>query len=100
MRLWIEPPAREEIKNLPGYMRQRIRRAVKSLSNESRPHRSRELDVPTEVLLPGLEARRIRLDQWRVVYVIDEEWDTVTVVAVRKRPPYDYNDLAELLADV
>jgi len=34
------------------------------------------------------------------VYVIDEEWELVTVLAVRKRPPYDYEDLKELLAEI
>jgi mRNA interferase RelE/StbE len=100
MRVWVEPLALEEIKNLPGQVRQRIRRVVKALGDEPRPHYSRGLDVPQEVLLPGLEARRIRLGNWRVVYVIDETWDVVTVVAIRKRPPYDYSDLRELLANV
>jgi hypothetical protein len=27
------------------------------------------------------------------MYVIDEQWDITTVLAVRKRPPYNYDDL-------
>jgi mRNA-degrading endonuclease RelE of RelBE toxin-antitoxin system len=100
MRVWVEPPAREEIKNLPGHIRQRIRRVVKALGSEPRPHHSRVLDAPEEILSSGLETRRIRLEKWRVIYVIDAEWDIVTVLAIRKRPPYDYSDLPELLTNV
>src|SRR5262245_5797825 len=99
MRLWIEPPALDEIKHLPGNMRQQIRRLVQTLGDEPRPHNSRLLDPPAELPLPGVELRRLRLGNWRVVYVIDEAWEIVTVIAVRKRPPYDYNDLSKLLAE-
>jgi len=34
------------------------------------------------------------------VYAISEEERTVDVLAVRKRPPYDYGDLADLGAEV
>jgi len=49
--------------------------------------------------LGDLELRRLRIERWRVVYM-DEEWELVTVLAVRKRPPYDYEDLEELLAEL
>jgi len=42
----------------------------------------------------------LRLDNWRVVYVIDDLWEIITVLAVRKRPPYNYDDLRELLEDL
>lgn len=37
-QLWIKDEAKAEIRRLPGHMRQRIRRAVKSLGSEPRPH--------------------------------------------------------------
>jgi len=40
------------------------------------------------------------MESWRVIYVVDEEWSEVGVLAVRKRPPYDYRDLPELLAEL
>jgi len=43
------------------------------------------------------ELRRIRLDRWRIVYIINEDDESVDVLAVRKRPPYDYGDLSTLL---
>ena len=96
-QLWIENEAKAEIRRLPGHVRQRIRRAVQGLSNEPRPRNSRELKATERV---KLEVRRLRLDRWRVVYAIDEEWSEVGVLAVRKRPPYDYHDLPQLLAEL
>ena len=95
--LWIENEAKAEIKRLPGHMRQRIRRAVQGLGSEPRPHFSRKLRTPEGITL---EARRLRLDRWRVVYVVDEEWSEAGELAIRKRPPYDYRDLPELLAEL
>ena len=96
-QLWIENEAKAEITRLPGHVRQRIRRAVLSLSQEPRPHDSLQLKVPKGV---ALEVRRLRLDRWRVVYIVDEEWSEIGVLAVRKRPPYDYDDLSELLTEL
>ncbi len=50
--------------------------------------------------ITGLEAHRLRIDSWRVLYVIDQEWEIITVLAVRKRPPYNYEELRELLGRV
>ena len=100
MRLWVEPAALDEIAALPGHVRQRIRRAVSDLLNAACPTYSRALEIPTDVQIEGLEARRLRIDGWRVLYVIDQEWEIITVLAVRKRPPYNYDDLQELLGRV
>ena len=45
------------------------------------------------------DVRRLRLDRWRIVYAITEADEVVDVLAVRKRPPYDYGDLESLLKD-
>ena len=90
----VSPEAWEEIRSLPGNMRQRVRQAVDDLETEPRPSQSRQLRAPSA--LP--ELRRIRLDRWRIVYTIDQRERLVDVLAVRRRPPYDYGDLAELLA--
>ncbi|HFD40027.1 MAG TPA: type II toxin-antitoxin system RelE/ParE family toxin [Anaerolineae bacterium] len=98
MRVWVEPSARAEIKQLPGYMRQRVRRAVRRLAEDPYPPQSRALDMAAHPVPPGIEFRRLRIDRWRVVYAIDSEWELVTVLAVRRRPPYDYGDLPSLVA--
>ena len=96
MRLWIEPAALGEIAELPGNVRQRVRRAVRDLQAETHPSNSRGLQIPDDAQIDQIEARRLRIDNWRIIYVIDEQWDIVTVLAVRKRPPYNYDDLPEL----
>jgi mRNA interferase RelE/StbE len=96
-RVWIKDEAKEEIKQLPGHMRQRVRGAIRDLSLEPRPHESQPMKSP---IATELELRRLRLDRWRVIYVVDEHAQEVGVLAVRKRSPYDYSDLPSLLAGI
>jgi mRNA-degrading endonuclease RelE of RelBE toxin-antitoxin system len=96
-QLDLSPEAQEEIKRLPGHVRQRMRRVIKALTQDPRPPHSKALDVP----LVGAEPRRLRLDRWRIVYaVIETDVNLVAVVAVRQRPPYDYDDLADLFSEL
>ncbi len=114
--VYVTPTAWDEVQELPGHMRQRVRRAIAGLADEPRPAESKALvrpiqeealeaqdtaasaeDQPYE---PAHELRRIRLDRWRIVYAITETDQAIDVVAVRKRPPYDYGDLEHLLAEI
>ncbi|MBI1879031.1 MAG: type II toxin-antitoxin system RelE/ParE family toxin [Chloroflexi bacterium] len=95
-RIDVSPDVQKTIPTLPGNIRQRIRRAIGDLAQNPRPPRSKELDFP----LDFAEPRRLRLEEWRIVYAIIEDANLIAVVAVRKRPPYDYTDLAELFADI
>jgi mRNA interferase RelE/StbE len=97
MRLWIDRPVVDEIADLPGNVRQRVRRAVGHLPQNPRPEQSKVLDLPEDLRQPHLEARRLRMDQWRVIYIIDDDLEQINILAVRRRPPYDYADLEELL---
>lgn len=97
MRVWIEPSALDEIAALPGHIRQRIRRSVSDLRAVPRPTSSRMLALPADLYIESIEVRRLRIDNWRVLYVIDEAWEIITILAVRKRPPYNYDDLRDLL---
>ena len=99
MRLWIERAALDEIADLPGHMRQRMRRVISNLSNQPRPDNSRVLTITKSLQIPGIEARRLRIEQWRVIYVIDQEQEQINILAVRRRPPYSYDDLADLLGE-
>lgn len=94
--VYVVPRAWDEMKNLPGNMRQRVRRAVDRLASNPRPSRSRQLNIPDL----ELDLYRLRLDRWRIVYAVSEKKRTVDVLAVRKRPPYDYGDLTELVAGI
>lgn len=93
--VYVVPHAWREMKDLPGNVRHRVRRAVDRLADDPHPPRSRQLDAPD--LEPNLY--RLRLDRWRIVYAISEEERTVDILAVRKRPPYDYGDLADLVSE-
>ncbi|MBE7530612.1 MAG: type II toxin-antitoxin system RelE/ParE family toxin [Chloroflexi bacterium] len=77
-------------------MCQRLKRAIDDLAENPRPSQSKRLETPA--IEP--ELRRLRLDRWRVVYAISEEESTIDVLAVRKRPPYDYGDLTTLIETI
>ena len=95
-RIYVLARAWAEIKSLPGHMRQRVKREVGALADNPRPAHSTPMTVPEEV--EG-EVRRLRLDRWRVVYAISENERVIDVLPVRKRPPYDYGDVARLLEE-
>ncbi|MBI4770824.1 MAG: type II toxin-antitoxin system RelE/ParE family toxin, partial [Chloroflexi bacterium] len=78
-------------------LRQHLKRIIEGLADEPRPPRSKALDtgglnVPSEV-----ELRRLRIERWRVVYALNESEGWIWVLAVRHRPPYDYEDIKELI---
>jgi mRNA interferase RelE/StbE len=94
--VYVTPTALHEIKDLPGHIKQRVRRAIDALAENPRPSDSKQLDLPDEVF----SVWRLRFDRWRILYVVSEDEKTVDVLAVRRRPPYDYADLAQLLTDL
>ncbi len=94
--VYATPRALQEAKDLPGHMRQRVKRAVRALADEPRPSNSKDLEWPNS----DHELRRLKMDKWRVVYAITEADDAVDVLAVRRRPPYDYGDLEDLLREL
>lgn len=94
--VYVTPQALDEVKALPGHMRQRVKRAIRALADDPRPPQSQVLNVA----LQGCELRRLRMDRWRLVYGVWESDKVVDVLAVRKRPPYDYGDLERLLQDL
>jgi mRNA interferase RelE/StbE len=94
--VWIEPDALAEARETPGNVRQRIKRAMKDLEQTPRPSGSKSLDWPPE----SFEPRRLQIGDWRIIYAVNDVEQWVWVLAVRKRPPYDYGDLAGLLSQV
>jgi len=93
--VYIRPQPFQEIKSLPGNMRQRVRQAIGDLGENPRPFQSKQLDVSFE-----LDLWRLRIDNWRIVYAISEADKIVDILTVRKRPPYNYEDLGIILADL
>lgn len=98
-RVEVDRALRHEIRKLPGNVRQRVMRALQALREKPRPAESIPLDTAKAELqlVPGSELRRIRIESWRIVYLVEDEDSLVSVLAVRKRPPYQYEDLSELL---
>jgi len=94
-KVYVIPAAWKEIKELPGRVRQRVRKAIEAFAEDPRPAKSKAIEV--QGLIP--EVRRLRLERWRIVYAITDADALVDVLAIRKRPPYDYGDLEALLKD-
>ncbi len=92
-QVYVTPGASKEIRELPGNVRQRVKRVVTGFAIDPRPAGSKRLDVPDV----AYELYRLRIENWRIVYAVTDVDGIVDVLAVRKRPPYDYGDLGELL---
>ncbi len=91
--VYITPDTFQKIKNFPANIRQRVRKTIRDFADNPRLSDSKMLEVPNF----EAELRRLRLDNWRIVYAITEADKIVDVLTVRKRPPYDYEDLETLL---
>jgi len=100
--VYVTPQTLAEANRLPGNVRQRVKRAIDALETEPRPAASKALDFQEAKQIAGteIEVRRLRLDKWRVLYTITETDKIVDVLAIRKRPPYDYGDLGQLLRNL
>jgi len=77
-------------------VRQRVKQAITGLADDPYPSGSKALDLSDH----EHDVWQLKIDKWRVVYVITEADNIIDVLAVRKRPPYDYGDLKKLLVDI
>jgi mRNA interferase RelE/StbE len=98
--VFIDPGVHRDRTRLPGSVRQRIRSVISALASNPRPAGSETLDTSGIDVPQGIEIRRYRLDPWRLVYAVSDESRWVWVLAMRRRPPYDYADVAELVARI
>jgi mRNA-degrading endonuclease RelE of RelBE toxin-antitoxin system len=102
-RVWLKPSVHRARRLLPGNVRHRIRRLLDALGDDPRPANSRVLELPDTTpveIRESWEVRRARLDDWRVVYAVNETWKEVGALLVARRPPYRYEDLEELLEEL
>ncbi|OQY46412.1 MAG: hypothetical protein B6242_08090 [Anaerolineaceae bacterium 4572_78] len=88
----------KDIRRLPGSIRQRVWKAIRSLENNITPHNSKELDTEKAGIQLDADSKlyRIRIGVWRIIYFVEEDYQQVSVLGVRKRPPYQYDDLKKL----
>jgi len=92
-RVFITPDAWQEMRSLPGHVRQRVKKAINALARDPQPTAAQRLRSPDL----NCDLWRLRLDRWRIVYIVVEKEKVVDIIAVRKRPPYRYEDLQDLL---
>lgn len=96
-RVYIEPDVHATRQELPGHVRQQVKRIIDNFVRDPRPSGSRLLDAE-EITLPvtDVEFRRVRIEYWRVIYAVSDEERQVWVLGIFRRPPYDYDNLQEL----
>jgi len=99
-KIWIEPEVYKAKDILPGKIRQRIKREIDHLAGIPRPDQSLVLDTEDLEVPLNTEIRRLRLDQWRVIYALNDKEKWIWVLAIRQRPPYDYQDLPQIVANL
>ncbi|MGA2222581.1 MAG: type II toxin-antitoxin system RelE/ParE family toxin [Verrucomicrobiia bacterium] len=73
----VNRAAEKELDRLPEKVRQRITRKLIELENNPRPHGVQKLH--------GHDGHRVRIGDYRVLYLIDDEAQTVEVLAVGHR---------------
>jgi mRNA interferase RelE/StbE len=81
-----DPSARRELRKLDPPVARRIALAVTGLASDPWPAAS------TALVAQPAGTRRLRVGDYRVVYVVEDEQLTITVVQVRHRRE-DYRDL-------
>lgn len=77
--------AQKELEKLPAQIGRRIQIAIDGLSHNPRPHGYTQLN---EFDLPSADPKnlyRIRVGDYRIIYTIEEEIITVTVVKINHR---------------
>jgi mRNA-degrading endonuclease RelE of RelBE toxin-antitoxin system len=83
----ISKRTRREIDQLPGHMRQRIKREIAQLAFNPRPTHAVELRGPLK------DRYKIVLDQYRIVYWNQDDIAIVQVLKAGKKTPSFYDDL-------
>jgi len=83
-RLRVPKAVRHDIERLPGNVRQRVKRTIAELASEPRPTNADELEDE----LAGFW--RIKLEDHRIIYGIDDDVVTVEIIRVAKRTPGTY----------
>jgi len=73
----VQRRAQKQIARLPATTQDRIEDALQVLANDPRPRSSRRLR--------GREGLRLRVGDYRVIYEIDDDRQTVTILQVGHR---------------
>ena len=76
-RIEVLPKSNKQIQSLSPQIQKRIRVEIRSLADDPRPDGCKKLK--------GLEAYRVRVGDYRILYQIKDEILTVTVIKVGHR---------------
>ncbi len=76
--LLIKRSAERDLRRLPSVFFERVNERILSLRDDPRPHGVRKL-------VGALEGWRIRVGDHRILYQIDDDAQTVTIVRVKHR---------------
>lgn len=98
--IFLEPEVHAIRQTLPGNMRQRIRRIIDEFAATPRPIASQLLDTTDLDLSEQIELRRVRVEQWRIVYAVNDVEQWVWVLGIYRRPPYNYANVPDLIRRV
>jgi len=100
--VFITPAALDSLKALPPQLCLEVKRAVSALQENPAPPKSKAIDPGRLrlVIKPGQAFRYLRLDGGRIVYAVNEARRIVDVLAVRARPPYNYDYIKQVLAKI
>jgi mRNA interferase RelE/StbE len=74
----INRPAQKEIRSLDGVARSRVIRQIRQLADDPRPAGCRKL-------VGSPNRWRVRVGDYRVIYIVDDTGRAVEIVAVRHR---------------
>ena len=74
-KIFIERKAEKETENIPPPQRLRIDKVILSLSSNPRPHNCKKLTHK--------EGYRIRVGNYRVLYMVDDKAKTVVIYRVK-----------------
>ncbi len=85
IRLWID-------KRCPGTYRQRIKRAIQSLSLDPHPSNAERLRPPLEDFLS------LHIDNYRIIYTVDDDAQVVQIAFVGTHGTKPYAEL-DLITD-
>ena len=90
-RLRYSGEVRHALRSLPAFYRQQVRRVLEALPENPHPPRS----GPLREGIPN--GYRIRLGRWRIIYQVDDDEQTIYVLAIRRKAgpeTYEHLDLA------
>jgi hypothetical protein len=68
---------------------------MEGLVTQPSPSISKTLDIQGLAVAEQIENRSLRFENWRVIYAINDVEKWVWVLAIRQRPPYDYEDVTD-----